>query len=78
MNLPESEKYFLMCFDKVINVEEDVIADPKEIKMYGELTRLEGEIEILEKFYNISPTADVVSMLRQKKKRFEEICKYIG
>lgn len=78
MNLPESEKYFLMCFDKVINVEEHVIADPEEIKMYGELTRLEGEIEIIEKFYNISPTADIVVMLRQKKKRFEEICKYRG
>ena len=78
MNLPESEKYFLECFNKVINVEEDVIANPEEIKLYGELTRLEGEIEILEKLHVSNTTPEIQGMLVKKKKRFEEICNYIG
>lgn len=78
MNHPESEKFFLECFDRVINVSGLVMADPKEIKLYGELTQVEGEIVILEKLHNSNPTPEIQEMLLKKKKRFEEICNYMG
>lgn len=73
MNLPKSEKYFLECFDKIINTEECIIADPEEIRTYGSLFRLEGEIGILEKFFSLNPSIDVRKTLEEKRKQLHEI-----
>lgn len=75
MDLPESEKYFLECFNKTINVEGDVIADPEEISMYGRICKLEGEIEMLEKFYDLRSTTGIQTTILEKKKQLEELYK---
>ena len=75
MNLPESEKFFLECFDKVINTDGCVIAHPEEIRTFGKIFRLEGQIDLLQKLYVVRPITEIRTLIDEKKKQLEEICK---
>lgn len=73
MELSTSEKFFLECFDNV--VDERVIVYPEQIKTYGKMVALEAEIKILNNFYDIRSTTGIRTTIEEKKKQLEELYK---
>ena len=60
-----SEKYFAKHFDKTINHEGCVLADPEKIKTYGEICKLEEEKSVYDYFHRMrnnlnEPTQNLV------------------